>query len=83
MRNIHTLGVNVTIKGQVNPDVVEVLSGLLEQAKAGEIIDFAYVGISPADSYAYGHCRGDKSEFLIAGLCDLKGRLLENVFIGR
>jgi hypothetical protein len=39
--------------GEPNPEVIQHLSGLLDRAKAGEIIGIAYAAIHPGDFTSY------------------------------
>lgn len=58
MSNVVKLGENVLLPGEANTELVETLEKLLNEAKSGELLNFAFVAVRKLDDGRYASSTG-------------------------
>lgn len=77
MGNVVPLNGNLPIKGEPDPAIVEQIENLLQEAKDGWIVSFAYAYYWPTDCTGHGWCVGAYGFHLAAAILTLQHAFCE------
>ena len=73
----------VTSTREANQQTVDILTGLLEQAKSGEIVGFAYAAVLPDGSSQTQCTFTDNFQQLLGAMCILEFRMLSEARVSK